>query len=191
MVHFIIINGFNQSIIWVWNRLMGIFQEIIWGVNLYIHIINCMIINSHHDIWNHRTGIWIRGKGFKVNWCSLVVPLAWWFIWFVTMKLIELIHISPKNEWGHFIITNYAWVILVSKYSTESTDSILHNMDICNEYMQRSCRIIVGIWITKRVRATTWLSQFIWGSNHVQVTVYTIHITSCVYSQFLIFQVIW
>ena len=64
IVHFIIIHWFDWSVIWVWNRVRGGFQCIIWSVSLYITIINGIVIHSPHDIRNNSTCLSRRGEGF-------------------------------------------------------------------------------------------------------------------------------
>ena len=50
MVHFIIINGFYHSDVWIWNILRVIFKWNILRVNLNITIINGIMIKYLHDI---------------------------------------------------------------------------------------------------------------------------------------------
>ena len=88
MLHFIIINLFDWSGVWIWNRLRVRFNWKLWRVNLNITIINGIIIKSHTDIWNRSTGFGRIGTGFEVRFLSFAVPLSCWLIYFVTMKLV-------------------------------------------------------------------------------------------------------
>ena len=76
LVHFIIINGFNCILICVWNKFRGAFQCIIWRANLYITILNSVVIDSPRDIWNHMAGIGIMIELFEVNLCLFLIPLS-------------------------------------------------------------------------------------------------------------------
>ena len=58
MFHFIVINWFICSGVWIWNRFRVRFNWKLWRVDLNITIINLIIITSHCDSWNHRTGFW-------------------------------------------------------------------------------------------------------------------------------------
>ena len=66
-------------------------------INLNITIIHGMMIKSPNDSRNHRNGFGGRGPLFEVNFLSLSVLLSWWIIWFITIKVVYLAHISSKN----------------------------------------------------------------------------------------------
>ena len=99
MFHFIIIDCFDWGVIWVWKRVRGVFQWIILIINLYITIINIIMIESPHDNQNHGNGIGIRYAWFEVNCWRLAAPLSWWFSFFVIMNFIEFVHLSHKTDW--------------------------------------------------------------------------------------------
>ena len=180
VVHFIIINLFIHSVIWVWNIVRGIFQGVLLRINLYITIINCMVIMFHHDIWNFRTGIGITGAVFEVHFWWMDVPLSWRFIWLIPTKGIGLIHVSTSTRWERFRTTYYALVGLVSNYSIEFSNSLLSNTNIGNEWLERLCIIFRWRWSNKRVRYLTLWSQVIWGSNNSQIKTDTVNISLCV-----------
>ena len=117
MVHFIIINWFYFIGNCIWNRFMVIFNCKILIVNLNITVINGMVIKSPHDSWNQSTGFGRRGPGFGMICWRLDVPIYWWTIWFLTMKVFELIHPSSNNLWVEFRATDDAGIILVTNPS--------------------------------------------------------------------------
>ena len=91
MVHFIIINWFNWSDVWICNGFRIRFNRKLWRVNLKITITTGMMIKYNYDIWNHRTDFGRRGPGFEVICWRLTVPPSWWISFFFTMKGVELI----------------------------------------------------------------------------------------------------
>ena len=99
-------------------------------MNLNITIINGMMIKYPHDSQNYRAGFGRRGLGFEVNFCMLTNPLYWWISWFITMKVIELVHVSSKNWWEEVRDTDDAGISLVSNYSISFSNSILLNTEI-------------------------------------------------------------
>ena len=152
MVHLIIINRFNWSVTWVWNTLIGI---------------NSMMTKYPHDSWNKMNSIGIRGEWSEVSCWRLAVTLYWWSSQFINMECSELIHIYPKTRKDKFMTTNDTRVSLVSNYYIEFTDNILSKTENCNEWMDRWCIIVVGIWINKRAISPKLTSQVIWVSNNV------------------------
>ena len=114
MIHFIIINWFNWSAVWIWNLLIVKFNWKVWSVIFNIIIISGMMIKSPHDSWNHRDSVRRRGHGFELSFWRLADPLSWWFIWFINMKGVELIHLSSKTWWEEFWTTYDASIRLVS-----------------------------------------------------------------------------
>ena len=68
IVHFFIINWFNQSGAWIWDMFRVRFNWNLWSVNLNVTIINCMVIKSLHDSWNHSTSFGRRGC--RLKWAS-------------------------------------------------------------------------------------------------------------------------
>ena len=96
MVHLIIVNWYNWSDIWIWNRFRVRLYWKIWRVNLNIAFINVMMIISPHDILNHRDGFGRRSPGFEVSFQRLSGPLYLWLSWFITMKGVERIQFFPR-----------------------------------------------------------------------------------------------
>ena len=165
MVHFIITNWFNWSGVWIWNWFRVKFNWELWRVNLNITIINGIIIKSTQDSWNNRTGFGGRGPGFEVICWRLAVPIYWWFIWFFTIKGVELICLSSKNWWEELRDTDDACISLVSNISTWSANTILSHVESCNNCLDRCCIIVDGIWRNKMMIAMTWSGQCSWLSN--------------------------
>ena len=91
-----------------------------------------MIIKSPHDSLNHRVGFGRRGPRFEVSCWMLSVPLSWWFVWFVTMRCIKLIHIFPKIWWEEFWTTGDAGIGFVFNSSTAFTNTLLSCVDSFN-----------------------------------------------------------
>ena len=118
MINFIIINWFNWSGVWIWVWFRVKINWRLWIGNFNVTFINVMMIKSPRDSWNHRVGFGRRGPGFEVSCWRLDVPLYWWFIWFITMKCIGLINLSPKIWWGRGWTTNDAGIILLYNSST-------------------------------------------------------------------------
>ena len=107
MVHLIIINLFDRSGVWIWNRFRVIFNCKLLRLNLNITIINFMTINFSHDSWNYRDDFGRRCTEFEVSFWSLDVPLYWWLIWFFTMKEFELIIGGQQYE---FWVPQLQWL---------------------------------------------------------------------------------
>ena len=167
MVYFIIIDWFNRSGVWIWNWFRVRINWKLWSGNFNITNINGMMINSPHDSWNHKVGFGRRGTGFEVSCRRLAVPFSWWLIWFITMKCIELIHISHKTWWEEFWTTDDAGIRFVSNYSTAFTNALLYHAEIYNNWLGSWCLIVDGIWRSEIMRALTWSGQCFWSSNHL------------------------
>ena len=166
MIHFIIINLFNRSGVWIWNWFIIRLNWKLWGGNFKITIIYGMMIQFPHDVWNHRVGSGRRGPGFEVSWRRLDVPFSWWFFWFVTMNCIELINIYPKTWWEEFWTTDDACIIFVSNSSTEFTNTFLSHLGSCNNWLESCCIIVAGRWRAEMMRTMTWSGQCGWSSNN-------------------------
>ena len=67
LVHFIIINLFDQSGVRIWNRVRGRLKLIILRLNINITVINDMMIKYPHDSQKYRTGFGRICLGFEVN----------------------------------------------------------------------------------------------------------------------------
>ena len=167
MVHFIIINWFNWSSVWIWNIFIVKFNWKQLRVNLNTTMINGMMINYPYDSWNHRGGVGSRGPGFEVSWLRLAVPLYWWFIWSFTMKGFEVIHIYYNTWWDEFRGTDDAGIGLVSNPSTSFKNNLLSHVERYNKWLEIFFIIIDGGWRNKMMRAPTWSVQCCWSSNNI------------------------
>ena len=74
IIHFTVINLFNQSGVWIWKWFRVRLTWKLWSVNFNINVINGMMIKSPHDRWNHRVDFGSRGPGFEVSLQRLAVP---------------------------------------------------------------------------------------------------------------------
>ena len=184
MIHFIIINWFNRGCVYIWKWFRVKFKWKIWSVNFHITIINGMIIKSPHDSLNHRDGVVRIVPGFEVSCCRLVAPLSWWFIWFMSMKAVELINIYYNTWWEEFFTTYDVGISFVSNSSTAFVNTLLYCAYICNKWMGRWCIIFYWRWRDEMMRALTWGGQCCWRSNHLEITIYSINFSSCIYSRF-------
>ena len=167
MVHFIIINWFDWSGIWIWNWCIVRLNCKLSSGNFNITIIYGTMINFTHDSWNHRVGYGRRGPVFEVSFWRLAVPFYWCLFWFVIINCIELIHISPKTWWELFWTTDDACISFVSNSSTSFTNTLFSRAEIWNKWMDSFCVIVAGRWRTKIIRALTWSGQCCWSSNHL------------------------
>ena len=167
MIHFIIINWFNRSGVWIRNWFKLRLNWKIWGGNFNITIIYGMIIKFPHDSWNHRVSSGRRGPGFEVIYRMLAVPFFWWLFCFVTMKCIELIHFSPKTWWEEFWTTDDVHIRFVSNYSTTVTNNILSHAEIWNNWLESCCIIFSERWRAEMMRALTWSGKWCWRYNHL------------------------
>ena len=156
MLHFIIINLFGWSCVYIWNRFRVRLNWKILRLNLNITIINNMMINSPYGSWNHRTGFGKRGPGFKVSWCRLYFPLSWCISWFITMKCVKFIHIYSKTWWGSFKSTDDSGIILVSNSSTAFANTLLYHAGRFNNWLDSLCIIVSERWRNKIIRSLTW-----------------------------------
>ena len=148
MIHFIIIFWSNQSGVWIWNWFIVKFNCKIWSVDFDITIINDIMINSPHDSWNNRAGVGSRGPGFEVRCYRLASPLSPWFVWFITMKGVELIRVSSKTWWGEFRDMDDSGINFLSNYSTTFENNLLYHAEICNNWLYWCCIIVDGRWRT-------------------------------------------
>ena len=167
MINLIRINWFNRSSVWIWNWFRVKFNWKIWSVKFNTTIINVITIKPPHDIWNQRAGVGRICPVFEVSCWSLAVPLSLWFIWFFTMKGVELIYLSYKNCWEKFWATDDAGISFVSISSTKFTNTLLFHAESCNNCLERCCIIVDGIRRTKIMRVLTWSVQLFWRHNHL------------------------
>ena len=167
MVYFIIINLFDHSGVWIWNRFRIIFKWKLWRMDLNITVINGMMIEYPHDSWNHRTDFGRRVPGFGVRFWRLAVPLYWWLSWFITIKVVEFIHLYSKACWEEFRATDDAGISFVSNPSTAPANNILSHVERYNNYLESWCISVDGRWRTKIMRALTWSGQCSWTSNYL------------------------
>ena len=142
------------------------------------------MINYPHDIWNHRVGFGRRGPGFEVICLRLDVPLYWWFIWFITMKCIEMIHLYLKTWWEECFTTDDAGISFVSNTSKTFTNTLLSCAKSCNNWLYILCIIVGGRWRDEMMEALTWSGKFCWRSNHLYITIYAMNLSSCIDSRF-------
>ena len=133
-----------------------------------------MVIKSPHDSWNHRSGVGRRGPGFGVICWRLDAPLSWWLIWFFAIKGVELIHLSYQTWWEEFWATDDAGISFVSNYSTTFANNLLYHAEICNNWLERWCIIVDGIWMSEMMRSITWSGQFFFISNHLWIKIYLV-----------------
>ena len=147
MVYFIIINSIDWSGIRIWNRLRGILKRIILRLNPNITIINGMVIESSHNIRNHRTGFVRRSTWFEVNFWRLAVTISWWLSCLITMKCVELVHISHKYGWEEVRFMGNVCISLLSNFYTASANMFVENTEICNDWIESCCYIFGRIWI--------------------------------------------
>ena len=125
MIYFIIIHWFYWSGVHIWNIFISILKWILLRVNLNIIITNIMMIKYPYNIRNHRTGFGRRDPWFEGDLWRFAVPLSWRTIWFITMKVIELVHLSSKTWWELVRATDDSGISLVSNYSIELANSLL------------------------------------------------------------------
>ena len=171
MVHFVIVNWFNQSYIHIWNRFIGKFNCKLLRVDLNITIINCVMIKSLHYIWNHRAGVGRRYTGFEGSCWGFSLSHTLGFMWVLAMNYIELVHLSYKTWLEEFRATYDAGISLVSNTPTSLSNTFMSNAAICKNWMERLCIIIDGIWSTKMMWLLTWSGQCYWGSNHLHINI--------------------
>ena len=167
MVHLIIVSWFNRSGVWIWNWFRVKLNWKTWSVNLKTTIINGMMINFPHDSWNHRYGVVRIGPRFEVSCWMLADTLSWWFIWFITMKVVGLIRISYKIWWEVFWTTDNAGISLESNYSTALSNILLSCAEICNNWLERLCIIFNGRWRFEMMIELIWIDRCFWGSNRL------------------------
>ena len=146
MIHFIIINWFNWSGVWIYNWVIFRLNWNVWSWNFNITIIYGTMIKFPYDSWNQMVGSGRRGPGFEVSCQRLAVPFSWCFFWLVTMECIELIHISTNTWWEDFWTTDDACIRFVSNYSTTFTNNFLSHSESCNNWLDRWCIIFSGRW---------------------------------------------
>ena len=102
--HFIIINLFDWSGIQIWNRVWGRLKWILWRINLYITIINNMMIKYTHDI--NQTGLLSGGEVRDFKWTDRgwmfqplvgsVGSLPWSvFNWFIFLLILGGSNLGP------------------------------------------------------------------------------------------------
>ena len=92
MVHFIIINWFDRSGFWIWNRFIVRFNWKLLRLNLNITIINGMMIKYPHDSWNHR-----------IFWGGEVLDLKWAYVGCLFRYLGGSVGSSPWRALNLFI----------------------------------------------------------------------------------------
>ena len=153
--------------VWIWNWFRVRLNWKILNGNFNITIINGMMIKSPHDILNHRIGFGRRVPGFEVSVRRLSVPFYWWFIWFFTMKCIELINLSPTTWWEELCTMDDSCISFVSNYSTSFTNTLLSRAESCNNCPEEWCIIVDVIWRAEIMRAPTLSGQCCWISNHI------------------------
>ena len=95
-----------------------------------------MLIKSPHDSLNQRDGVGRRGPVFEASCWRYAVPLSWWFIWLITMEVIELIHLSSKTWWEEFWTMDDAGISFVSNYSRSIKNTLLSFAEICNNSLE-------------------------------------------------------
>ena len=155
-VHFIITNWFDWNAVHIQNIVICRFKWILWRINLNINIINGIMIKYTHDGKNHRTSFGRRGIGFELICWKLSVPLSWWLSWFITIKVVELDHLSSKTWWEEVRAMYDSVISLVSNYSTSFVNSLLLNVENYNECLESCCSIVGLIWSTKMIKELTW-----------------------------------
>ena len=180
MFHFIIVNWFDQSSVWVWNRFKFWFNWKLWRVNHNLTIINGMMIKSPYDSWNHRPDFWTRGPVFEGICWRLAVSLSWFLSQIITIKGVELICLYYKTSWEKCRVRYDAGISLVSNPSAFSENNLLSNAEIYNNYLSSCCIIFGRKWRTKMMRAMTWSGKCIWGYNHFYITIESMNISPCV-----------
>ena len=111
------------------------------------------MIKSNHDNRKHRNGFGRRGPVFEVKCWRLAVTISWCISWFITTKGFELIQISSKNWWEEVMATDDEEISLVPNYFAEFPNSLLHNAEIRNNFLERCCIIFGGRRRTKTMRA--------------------------------------
>ena len=152
MVHFTIIHWFIRSGVWICNWFIVKFNWKIWSVDLNITIINGMMIKSPHDSLNHRASVGSRGPGFEVSCYRLAVLLSWWFIWFIPMKGVELIHISSKTWWEEFWTMDDSGIRFVSNTSLSFLNNFRYHAKIFNNWPEGFYISVGGIFRTTILR---------------------------------------
>ena len=149
MIHFIIINLFYWSGVWILNISRVRFNWKFWRVNLNITIINGMMIKSSHDSWNNRAGFGRGGPIFEVKWWKLAVTLSWYLSWLFTSKGVEWINISSKTWWEEFRAMNDSGISLLSNPSKGFSNTLLSKVERFNNWLESCCIIVNGRQSTK------------------------------------------
>ena len=166
MFHIITINFFEQSDVWIWNRFRVRFKCKLWRVNLIVAIINIMMIKYPNDSWKQRPSFGRIDPWFEVIFCRLDVPLSWWLSCLITMKRVELVHLSSKTWWEEVRATDGSYLSLVSNSSTAFANNIMFNEGSWNNWLYCCCINIGGRQRTKIMRALNWNGQCSWGLNY-------------------------
>ena len=120
MVHFIIIKWFDQSGLWIWNRLIVRFKWKLWRANLNITIINGMMINP--PMIAETTGLVLGGEVMDLNWAvggwmfhsfGVSVGSSTWraFNWFVF-----ILRLGGRKLGSRLMQASALWLILPHNY---------------------------------------------------------------------------
>ena len=126
-----------------------------------------MPIKPPQDIQKQSNCFVRRVPGFEVNCRKLAIPLSWWLSWFITMKGIELINLYSKTVWNYFRSADDSGIIIVSNYSTETTNNLLSNVDSCTECTESYCINVFGIRSKQMMIVMNLRGQVCWGSDNV------------------------
>ena len=78
----------------------------------------------------------------------------------ITIKGVELVHLSFKNCWEEVRATDYAGISLVSNSSVSFANNIISKAEICNNWLEILCIIVDGLLRTKIMRALKLSGKF-------------------------------
>ena len=128
--------------------------------------------------WEERS--WILSELMEFG-CSTLLVVHFFLL---TMKGVELIHLSSKTLWEEVSSTNDAGRSLMSNHSTAFANTLLSHTDSWNNWLERCSIIFDWRWRTKIMRALTWIGQCIWSFNNLYITIDSTNISSCIDSIF-------
>ena len=121
-------------VFWIWNRVRGKFQWILWIVNLDTTVINDMTIESPRDSQNHR---WVEVRYLNRT------GVVWMF-----HSISGSVGSSPWSAWDWF---TFLLIIDGRKLGTE----IMHASELCL-ILPQYLRII--LFVTERYLITVWIA---------------------------------
>ena len=134
----------------------------LWFSNCFyvcLWLCGCFSFTVGRNAWERDLFVIWVSQGFST--------ISWWFIWFINMKGVEVIHLSSKTWWEEFWTTDDAGISFVSNYSTEFANTLLSHVESWNNCLQICFIIVDGRWRYEIMRAMTWSGQLCWISNNL------------------------